>query len=266
MEGDAGTAGEGAGSAGTGAAGGGGTAGVSSGGGTAGAPGGSGGSNDGERCPNGRGPEMIEAGDLCVDSTEVTNAHYAEFLADETFVAEPPTECDWNDTFVQDRDGPTEANANHPVVQVDWCDAHAFCQWAEKRLCGRVGGGATPWTGHAKAEQSEWFAACSHGGETVFPYGDDYDEFKCSGRDASGFLGPPVPVDEFVDCVGGFAGLRHMSGNVGEWENSCGGFPIGCRVRGGSSVSNSGGLQCNATAGLARDARDSWTGIRCCAD
>ncbi len=270
--GAAGTAGDGSGSAGsTGGAGGeaGGTSGAggAAGAGTAGTAGGGGDGGEPARCPSGQGPQMVEAGDICIDSTEVTNAHYAEFLADEAFVANAPPECDWNDTFVQDRDGPTEANAKYPVVWVDWCDAHAFCQWAGKRLCGRVGGGATPWTGYADAEESEWFAACSHGGETVYPYGNDYDEFACSGRDSGGAFGPVVPVGDYSGCVGGSTGLLHMSGNAGEWENSCGGAPfVSCRVRGGSSASNSGALRCDDAVSLARNAKDPWTGIRCCAD
>jgi formylglycine-generating enzyme len=229
-----------------------------------GATGGSGGQP--ARCPSGRGPEMIEADGFCIDTTEVTNAHYAEFLADGSFVAHPPEECDWNDTFVQGRDGPTDANANYPVIRMDWCDAHAFCEWAGKRLCGRIGGGATPWTAYGEEDESEWFSACSQRGAAIYPYGDEYDEFKCSGRDAGGPFAPPVPVDEFAGCVGGYDGLLHMSGNAWEWVNSCGGFPMGCRVRGGSSTSDSDALRCDAPAAFARDAQDLWVSIRCCAD
>jgi len=209
---------------------------------------------------------MVEADGFCIDSTEVTNAHYAEFLADETFAPDAPDECVENEAFVDERYGPDEENANYPVTRVDWCDAHAFCEWAGKRLCGRIGGGATPWAGLANEEQSEWFAACSHQGSTVYPYGDNYDPFTCSGRDAGGVFGPTVPVDEFLGCIGGYDNLLHMSGNAAEWENSCGGFPIGCRVRGGTSTIDSEGLRCDAPAALARDARDPWVGIRCCAD
>lgn len=79
-------------------------------GGTAGGSGGSAAAPDcGARCgapgcPACRGPSMIDSTPQTfeayrIDSTEVTNAHYAEFLAANPEPASQPAECAWNAAF-----------------------------------------------------------------------------------------------------------------------------------------------------------------------
>ena len=92
-----------------------------------------------------KGPWMVPmilptGGSFCADSTEVTRWQYAAFLAARYPLSEQPLHCAWNDSYVpwywqeQTRD-------DLPAVSMDWCDARAYCAWAGKRLCGRVGGG-----------------------------------------------------------------------------------------------------------------------------
>jgi hypothetical protein len=95
------------------------------------------------------------SGRYCIDSTEVTNAHYAAFLA-----MSPTPSSGWPAPVDQGR---------HPVTFVDWCDAFAFCRWAGKRLCGKIGDGANAPADLANAAKSQWFNACTAGGTKAYP-------------------------------------------------------------------------------------------------
>jgi formylglycine-generating enzyme required for sulfatase activity len=168
-------------------------------------------------------------------------------------------------------------NKDAPVSCVDWCDAQAFCAWAGKRLCGKIGGGANLTSDFADATKSEWFTACSHAGQNDFPYGSSYQSNACVGVDYGGTRQRAVPT---ASCVGGYAGLYDLSGNVSEWENSCSGSTGAsdlCAYRGGSYADLDTGttptLRCNSgttttpkLATKARSAHDPEIGFRCCSD
>lgn len=242
-------------------------------GGTGGSDGGSGSPG----CPSKPGSPMIvvsapSGAKYCMDSTEVTQAQYWTFFA--SAPASQPAYCSWNTSFAWEV-GTTKcpnsavdaaAKPNHPMVCIDWCDARAYCAWAGKRLCGRVGGGSNAYTDYANAAMSEWFNACSKGGGQAFPYGTTYSAGSCTSSQSR-------PVGSYSGCVGGFPGLFDMSGNVWEFEDSCngsGGTGDCCRIRGGGfGVVNAGNsLRCDDVGGLCitRGTRDQTVGFRCCAD
>ena len=202
------------------------------------------------------------AGSFCIDSTEATTAHYRAFLADPD-VAPQPAYCAWNTTYQPKF--PIANDTNAPIVGVDYCDARAFCEWAGKRLCGRIGGGETPFASFADARESQWYAACSAGGTRIFPYGNNYDGSACNGADfGRGTLAPAgTPT-----CEGGFPGLFDMSGNAWEWEHACDGA-LGqsdkCRLRSGEWTNPSGFLRCDYGGFyIGRDFATQSIGIRCC--
>ena len=66
-----------------------------------------------------------------------------------------------------------------PVTCIDWCDAHAYCAWAGKRLCGSIGGGPNIPSSVSIAGADQWYRACSHAGDHKFPYGDTYASGTC---------------------------------------------------------------------------------------
>src|SRR5436190_190151 len=86
------------------------------------------------RAPGVRGPDLVRVSwsgiAFCIDSTEVTNAQYQEFLA-----APPPTpvpRCGWNTSLQPATTGGAGCgaldpvgHASLPVTCVDWCDAEA---------------------------------------------------------------------------------------------------------------------------------------------
>ncbi len=216
----------------------------------------------GAECKGSKGPTPVRVGSYCIDSTEVTNADYDEFLAakaDDT--SGQPPECSWNTSFIRVFGGPKDG----PVQAVDWCDALAYCTWAGKRLCGRIGGGPTPLAVLSNAAASEWFRACSKDGTRPYPYGATRDASACN---VSGGPGGPVPVRSFPGCEGGYPGLFDMSGNLWEWENACEEVDGGsrCVLRGSSFGANNNGA-CGTVATIRRDRGSaSDVTIRCCSD
>lgn len=218
--------------------------------------------------PGTRGPAMVVVGrtdGTChfMDATEVTRGDYEQFLAAPDRPASQDVPCAWNDSL--DPDATCEAKATvtrdptHPRVCVDWCDAAAYCEWAGKVLCPGT------FTTRPDPAKSTWYSACSHGGASTFPYGNDYDAEVCNGQDRS--TGTTVPVEQGIACVTP-TGVRGMSGNAAEWTAECEdstGASDACRAYGGSFKKTSAGLTCAAPIEPERSTVQDDLGFRCCA-
>jgi formylglycine-generating enzyme len=194
---------------------------------------------------------MILGDGFCIDAFEVSNKRYAAFLEQAPSVAGQPPECFANTDY-----GAAPPPDDRPVVDVDWCDALAFCASEGKRLC--RGDAAAP----LSAPASEWHSACSNAGERAFPYGDTFDAKACCGAGSGKDL---IPVGDMLSCEGGLPSLFHMSGNAAEWEDAC--DAQGCRVRGGAfSSKKSDDMACAADRVEPRLFRSNDVGFRCCSD
>jgi hypothetical protein len=224
-------------------------------------------------CPTGFGPTMVDAGGYCIDTTEVTNAQYAAFLATAPDPAAQPSYCAFNTSFVPSSGWPAAPGlSDRPVVYVGWCDARAFCAASGKRLCGQVGGGPLATASFADPSMSQWTRACSNAGAHPYPYGSSYAGGACDG---SGFAHKHAAIDvgSAPACHGDASldAVFDMSGNVAEWEDSCAaesGANDACRARGGSFDDDPGALGCydDASAPATRATRSKTIGFRCCAD
>jgi formylglycine-generating enzyme len=217
---------------------------------------------------------ISEGTPYCVDALEVTNQQYQAFLGQKPDPTSQPPECAWNSDFVP----PLFAEAlatkpAHPVVNVDWCDARAYCAAAGKRLCGKLGGGAHVYT-LPQSATNEWYVACSQAGKHTFVYGNTYATSACVTKDYyDGGAGSPLEVGSVPGCEGGYPGLFDMNGNVWEWEDSCSDVDGGdaavapCRRRGGAFDDTQSCARCATcgSASRARNNRSGATGIRCCA-
>lgn len=212
-------------------------------------------------CPSG----TVDLGTHCIDATEVTVAAYLAFLA--VSPGGQPAECAWNQSYVPVGGAP--ASSQLPITNVDWCDARAYCAWAGKRLCGKLGGGAVPYASYADPAVSEWQATCSGGGVNAYPYGNGFSVSTCNGQGAG--FGAPVTVGSLAGCKGTAApydAVKDLSGNVWEWEDACNGAAgasDSCRLRGGSFNNPQPFMGCAADYAVQRQAAFSSVGFRCCA-
>lgn len=209
------------------------------------------------------------AGQYCIDATEVTYASYAAFVSAEIAPSLQDAACAWNKSFLPFEWPPTSEMDDLPVRSVDWCDAVAYCRWSGKHLCGGIGGGAVPWNDLSDASASQWYAACSASGTRTYPYSDVFDPVRCNGfaySVAHESQGMTIPVGSEPACAGGYPGLFDMSGNVWEWEDACDGTTGEsdlCSARGGSSGSQSDELACAFVRPVPRSSV-AVAGFRCC--
>lgn len=206
------------------------------------------------KCPQGRGPAMIDVGAFCIDSTKVTQKQYLEFLDNlNGTVPLQSGECAANAELVAP--DPCSTGDNHPVVCRDWCDAQAYCKWAGKHLCGKIGGGPVASDKFATPSESEWVFACSQAGTAKFPWGNtNANMCECSGVACS------QDVMSVSTCRGGAAPYDQIwdQGRYpAEWVNSC---HLGvCWVAGGIPCSQPLKYESRTTI-------SSLIGFRCCAD
>ena len=214
-------------------------------------------------CPSRRGSPMIGAASFCIDARETTNAQYAAYLADTKKTGKRPTlppTCNFKEELTPGSVVPAEAEL--PVRNVDWCDALSYCLWADKRLCGKVGGGGLRRIDATDPAASEWARACTKGGTRPLPYGPTYEAGRCH---VPGDAAAPLPAAS--QCAGGLDGLLDMVGNVAEWIDACetaDGEFAECEVLGGSFLSSGAEATCASIAPAARSAKRPDQGIRCC--
>ena len=157
---------------------------------------------------------------FAIDAREVTNADFADFLNDrgnreeggETWL-----DVDDEDCLIKKRGAkfvPQAGLEDHPVIEVTWYGARAYCEWRGKMVGGLL----------RLPTEAEWEKAASWdpatGAKRVYPWGDAWDSSLVNADwpiTATTELKPhPAPVGSYAEGASP-CGALHMAGNVWEW-------------------------------------------------
>jgi len=218
--------------------------------------------------------QRADGNTFCIDSREVTNDHYAAFLASGVQPEMNP-QCAFVSDFTPKADWPPAGDRGaYPVGAVTWCDAYAFCVGVGKRMCGDSDGSIMIFDdSNNKEEQfsirpTEMWSACTMNGAQQYAYGDEFESDRCND-----FTMTPADVliaDAETSCEGGYSGIFFLQGNAYEWEGGCkwentgeDGTAAICFNRG------SNGCKTQAVGPNNDDAPLDWhaqISFRCCAD
>jgi len=243
--------------------------------------------------PDEQPQRLVYTGTFLIDRYEVMNDAYARFV--QTTGHRAPANSNPASTLWENN-APLPGIGKHPVVNVSWDDAVAYCAWMGKRLpteaewekaARGTDGRRYPWGNEwdfTKANSASYWA-----GRTIdFQSGADWDNFWVKGEGAKiskekGIKGEvlTIPVGSFPEAVSPY-GLYDMAGNAAEWvqdwynPNYYKEAPLSDpsgptrgaikAMRGGSWLKPAISLRTSDRDWGTMDSRPSGTGIRCAKD
>ena len=236
---------------------------------------------------------LVYLGAFWIDRYEVTNAAYLQFVQATNYQAPANAAVKLN---LWDQNRPLPGIEQHPVVNVSWLDAVAFCRWANKRLPTEAewekaargsDGRIYPWGNEWQFDKAN--SASYWAGKTVqFADSTEWDAFWIKGpgahiSKAKGLNGEilTMPVGSFPAGASPYGALD-MAGNAAEWvqdwynPNHYRSAPLtdpqgperGAikAMRGGSWLKPAISLRASDRDWGTMDSRPSGTGFRCARD
>jgi len=126
----------------------------------------------------------------------VTNEQFAKFV--EATKRKHKWVSDW------------KSKLDHPVVNVLWHDAMAYCKWLNETLRGEIGDRVI-----RLPTEVEWEKAARGEYGNEWPWGNEWDSAKCNSKE--GGQGDTTPVGAYSPQGDSPYGAADMAGNVWEW-------------------------------------------------
>jgi len=126
-----------------------------------------------------------------ISRVPVTNAQYQVFVN----ATSHRIPCHWTNGITP------PGKEQHPVVDVNWYDAQAFCRWAGVRL----------------PTEAEWEKAARGTDRRIYPWGNQKPNRQLCNHNF--FVGDTTPVGHYPDGASPY-GVLDMAGNVWEWTMS----------------------------------------------
>ena len=231
-------------------------------------------------------PFSVTLDGFWIDRTEVTNDMFAKFIQASGFKPGTGTwgqvanmgKYRWNTLAGADWQHPQGAGSSlaglssHPVVQVNWNDARAYCQWAGAQL----------------PSEAQWEKAARGTDGRIYPWGNgapngkllNFADVHISIYEANAKVNDgykfTAPVGSYPAGASPYGALD-MAGNVNEWTSSLYmdypynasdgredlGNPLKRVVRGGSWYRNIPGIKTNLRVPYSTEQIYSDLGFRC---
>ena len=248
---------------------------------------------DSDGLPDEHPLRLVYLGAIWIDRYETTNALYEQFV--QTTGYQAPANATPASTLWE-HNAPLPGIQQHPVVNVSWLDAVAFCRWAGKRLpteaewekaARGTDGRIYPWGNEWDFEKSN--SASFWAKRTVeFTNSTEWEAFWITGAGATiskeqGVKGEilTLPVGSFPSGASPYGALD-MAGNAAEWvqdwynpnyyRTASASDPQGPErgaikaMRGGSWLKPAISLRTTDRDWGTMDSRPSGTGFRCARD
>lgn len=132
---------------------------------------------------------------FAIARSPITNAQYSLFTQSMNY----RTPEHWEEKL------PPKTHASHPVVNVCWHDALAYCDWLSQKTSKRV----------MLPSEAQWErAARGNLDKRIYPWGEKFDVTRCNTIEAG--IGTTTPVGIFPEGAS-TEGCLDMVGNVWEW-------------------------------------------------
>lgn len=155
------------------------------------------------------GPGMAHG--FWIGRFEVTQAQFAAFVAATGYDGSEAASSKSTEPFLADwRDGqPPAGQERHPVCQINWHHATAFCRWLSQRTGRTV----------RLPTDAEWLWAARGDSQRTYPWGNDWEPTRCNWGESGSVDGykASAPVGSYPTGANP-AGLHDLAGNIWEWS------------------------------------------------
>jgi formylglycine-generating enzyme required for sulfatase activity len=162
----------------------------------------------------------VELSQYFISKYPITHLQYRGFVREG---GRPPDGWD-GDQYPEGKDA-------HPVVNVSWEDAVAYCQWLSEKT-------KKP---YRLPTEAEWEKAARGEDGRTWPWGNEFGEKNANTIEAE--AGGTTPVGQYSPQGDSPYGCADMAGNVWEWCNDWSGEENGYESRAGKGVKDPQGAQ-----------------------